>query len=475
MPGPITITLYEHGTMRYKDISGDKKTIQDALIKLNLQFRKDFKRIDKSEDNLDSENEIDESKGVVEVYANKIKARHYVGFAAIGNVFIQILPKVFEPKEGEQTREETWKSLLAFIRMLDRAYGLKIRDYNLAYLYGRKLRPSLHEVFIYLFAKSLWEEVQRGYHREYVELQSNEDFLRGKLLLSRQIRKLPHQLNTFSVEVHELIEDNLLNRVFHFSIRKAMGTTTWSINKKLLGNLMLAFEGVTLIHPTREHFERVHFTRLNERFRKPFELAKLLFMPASGEGRRREVTGFFVDMNRLFELYIVRVLSWYAEERGYKLTTNKDSENRRKLFNSKPPEVSLKNQYPDYILHLEDWSVILDAKYTKLVETDKNGKTKIEIKPDIVRQLYVYSRIWGWHPDNQCERDSKPPAVIIVPSSSTYNQGLSDGPLDFEFFDGRKLFVIAYNMECLKNGNVSKADEKFGGALKGVFTISTGD
>ncbi|WP_457743060.1 McrC family protein [Thermococcus sp.] len=468
----ITITLYEHGTMKYKDIGEDKKTLQDALIKLNEQFKRDFKKLDKSEDNPDSENDIDESKGVVEVYANKVKARHYVGFAAVGNVFLQILPKVFKSSNNDENEENTWSSIMAFIRMLDRVYGLKIRDYDLAYLQGRKLRPSLHEVFIYLFAKSLWNEIQRGYHREYVELQSDEKFLKGKLLLSRQIRKLPHQRHTFSVEIHELIEDNLLNRIFYASIRKAMRRTTWGTNKKLLGELMLAFDGVTPIQLKREHFERVHFTRLNERFRKPFELAKLLFMSSSGGGRSREVSGFFVDMNKLFELYIARVLSRYAGENGYGLTTNRDSENRKELFNNKPPEASLKNQYPDYILHLNGGLVILDAKYTELVKTNKNGKTKIELKPDIARQLYVYSRIWGYRKVNGNEVDSKPPGVIIVPVSSTYNQGLLGKLLEFEFFDGRKLYIITYNMERLKTENVSDADEKFKESLDEIISRS---
>ncbi len=466
MPRLITITLYEHGT---KYIGEDNRAIQDALVKLNKEFKKDFKKLDKSEDNPDSEDDIDESKGVVEVYANKIKARHYVGFAAIDNVFVQILPKVFEPSNNDENEEDTWSSIMAFVRMLDTAYGMKVKTHDLAYLQGRKLHPSLYEVFVYLFAKSLWDEIQRGYHREYVELHSEEKFLRGKLLLSKQIRKLPHQRHTFSVEIHELIEDNLLNRILYFSVREAMRRTNWGLNKRLLGNLMLAFDGVTPIHLTREHFERVHFTRLNERFRKPFELARLLFMPASGEGRIREVSGFFVDMNKLFELYIARVLSRYAGENGYMLTTNRDSENRKELFNNKPLESSLKNQYPDYILHLNKGLVILDAKYTELVKTNKNGETKIELKPDIARQLYVYSRIWGYHRVNGHEVDSKPPSIIIVPASSTYNQGLSDKPLEFEFFDGRKLYIIAYDMEYLKKRNVSAADGDFRKSLEGII------
>ncbi|AHL23323.1 McrC family protein, partial [Thermococcus nautili] len=456
MPRLTAITLYEHEEKKYRDIAGDKKTIQDALIKLNEQFKKGFKKLDKSEDNSDSGDKIDESKGVVEVYANKIKARHYVGFAAVDNVFIQILPKVFKPKgnQTQETQEDTWKSILAFIRMLNMAYGLKIKDYDLAFLHGQKLQPNLYEVFIYLFAQSLWNEVQRGYHREYVEVHREERFLRGKLLMSRQIRKLPPQLNTFSVEVHELIEDNLLNRIFYASIREALRRTTWGLNRKLLGELMLAFDGVTPIHLMAEHFERVHFTRLNERFRKPFELAKLLFMPANGKGRSREVSGFFVDMNKLFERFIERVLMRNLPL-GYKMSYQ---ESRSFLKNQ---DGNL--QKPDYVIRKGDIPVmVLDAKYRELKEGIPSS--------DMLRQLYVYSRLWGYKNENNYENDSRPPAVIIIPSSSTYNPELSNTHfLKFEFFDGRKLFVVTYNMEHLKTGDISEADREFKTTLNNIL------
>jgi len=456
------LTFYEYDNIKYQDIKGiEKEKLQGYLLELNKYFKDKLKKNLKKEssnDNPDNEEEIDESKAILEVYSNKVKARHYVGFAVVGNVFVQVLPKVFKPSSNVENEDSTWDSVMAFIRMLNLAYGLKIRDYDLAYLQGRKLRPNLYEVFIYLFAKSLWNEVQRGYHREYVELHSEEKFLRGKLLLSKQVRKLPHQLNTFSVEVHEFIEDNLLNRIFYTSIRMALRRTAWQTNKKLLGELMLVFDGVTPIRLTREHFERVHFTRLNERFKHPFELAKLLFMPPKGEGRDREVSGFFVDMNELFESYIARILARCSQESGYRLTTNKDQKNKLKLFHKKPKNSKLRNQYPDYILWGND-IIVMDAKYRKIV----NDKNEIELSADMVRQLYIYSQIL------EEKYGHKVSAVLIFPTSNEYNKKLSDQeePLEFEFFDKTKLYVVAYNLETLK----SRSDPGFDFCQKTLHKI----
>lgn len=466
----IVVTLYEHDERKYESISQDikgkygelrreidKTKLQEILLKINSHFKDQLKRSIVSNDNPDIEEELDESKAVFEVYFNKVKARHYVGFVAFDDVFIQVLPKVFKPKDTVENEDSTWNSVMAFIRMLDLAYGLKIRDYDLAYLQGRKLHPNLHEVFIYLFAKSLWDEIQRGYHREYVELRSEEKFLRGKLLLSKQIKKLPHQLDTFSIEVHEFIEDNLLNRVFYASIQRALGRTAWQTNKRLLGELMLAFDGVTPTRLTRGHFERVHFTRLNERFRKPFELAKLLFMPPLRGGGERRVTGFFVDMNELFERFIEKIVRRNISSR-YDL-----SYQSQYLFLKDDRDNKL-HQKPDYVIEENKTpAIVLDAKYREFREKMPSS--------DMARQLYVYTKILEHDSMKNLKNQVKPkPAVLIFPTTESYNHDLRKNKcLKFEFFDGTKLYVVAHDLEHLKNKNHPQPDREFIEYLSGIL------
>jgi len=463
MPDQKIITLYEHDEKKYESIlqdirarygephgSIDKRKLQKIFLAINSHFKNQLNQGIVSNDNPDIEEKLDESKAVLEVYPNKVKARHYVGFATFGEVFVQVLPKVFKPNNNIENEDSTWSSIMAFIRMLDLAYGLKIREYDLAHLKGRKLQPNLYEIFIYLFAKSLWDEIQRGYYREYIELRSEEKFLRGKLLLSRQIRKLPHQLNNFSVEVHELIEDNLLNQVFYASIRMALGKTRWQTNKKLLGELMLVFDGVTPIRLTREHFECVHFTRLNERFRKPFELAKLLFMPPLGGGGNRTVIGFFVDMNELFERFIEKVLR-------RNISFRYDLFYQDQYLFLKSDRNNTLYQKPDYVIKEHNIPIIvLDAKYREFKENMPSS--------DMARQLYVYVKIL----EHESIRKSKNqvrlkiPAVLIFPVSENYNRGLKENKcLEFEFFDGAKLYVVGYDLEYLKNGRLSRHNIEF--------------
>lgn len=125
--------------------------------------------------------------------------------------------------------------------MLDIIYGLKfkIKERELTKLLEIGLQVGIHEIFIYLFAKALLAEIEKGLYREYVEVQSEESYLRGKLLLTKQIKKLPHKRHTFSVEFHDFTEDNLLNQIFYSAILSAVNGTQVHMNRKLLSRLAL--------------------------------------------------------------------------------------------------------------------------------------------------------------------------------------------------------------------------------------------
>jgi len=164
MPDQKIITLYEHDEKKYESIlqdirarygephgSIDKRKLQKIFLAINSHFKNQLNQGIVSNDNPDIEEKLDESKAVLEVYPNKVKARHYVGFATFGEVFVQVLPKVFKPNNNIENEDSTWSSIMAFIRMLDLAYGLKIREYDLAHLKGRNFsRIFMRFSFTYL-------------------------------------------------------------------------------------------------------------------------------------------------------------------------------------------------------------------------------------------------------------------------------------------------------------------------------------
>ena len=430
-------TFYEHQLINF----GDKE-----LSKLNLdenEIIELFKTVNSRNTLVIEDVEDKEFDGIFRIYPNGIKAKQYVGFVAVDNKIIQILPKSFQ-----YCNYENKDKILAFIKMINFAYNLNIKEQELAKVRDIASTPTIYEVFIYLFALSLLNEIKRGFYRTYVKVREEKKFLKGKLLIDEQIRKLPHQRHKFSIEYHEFTENNLLNQIFYYTTYISLKKTKWQINKKLLSELMLIFEGINLKKTTIHDFKRVHFTRLNERFKKPFNLAKII-LSAFGEVGGKDAIGFFVDMNDLFEKFICSILS-------KRLEVEIKYQSKFKLFK----EVKgIKNieQKPDYVAYKDNKPVlVLDAKYKEI-----NRENEKPTPPsDMLRQIYTYAKYYTL----KCNYNIK--SVLIFPKYKKYNDFDNKTKIgEATFFDNEiKLYVLTYNLEKLIEGD--GIDEEFINCIK---------
>jgi len=90
------ITFYEHDLIPFKKLQNSlnlsENEIVDIFKKINDSFNKEI-------ENDDDEKGMD---GIFRIYYKKVKAKQYVGFVAIGDKTIQILPKVFKECEYDK-------------------------------------------------------------------------------------------------------------------------------------------------------------------------------------------------------------------------------------------------------------------------------------------------------------------------------------------------------------------------------------
>ena len=207
-----------------------------------------------------------------------------------------------------------------------------------------------------------------------------------------------------------------------------MKKTNWQNNKKLLAKLILIFEDINLRKISSHDFKRVHFTRLNERFKKPFSLAKII-LSTFGAVEGEDAVGFFVDMNSLFEKFICSILS-----RNLDFEVKYQNDNKFDLFSSVE---GIKNidQKPDYLIRKNNKPIlVLDAKYSEIKEE--------KLSSNILRQIYTYAKYYG------IKHNYNVKSVLIFPKSKNYNDFSNNAKAIF--FDGDiELYILAYNLENL--------------------------
>ena len=196
---------YDKAYFNENPLLSSKRTLK-AIKEFNLGYAKKNTLADESRD---------EDTGVFTLYKDYLKCTNYVGVGYFGDVRIEVLPKIYKTEDdADEYRHRDAR--LALLNMLNLIYDINLKISPATIEVGNLLRKDIHQIFLYLYAKTLLENVQQGFHREYIDVKGDEKFLRGKLIVYEQAKKLPHELHTFNIQYSLLIEDNLLNRIFKF-------------------------------------------------------------------------------------------------------------------------------------------------------------------------------------------------------------------------------------------------------------------
>lgn len=238
-----------------------------------------------------------------------MRARNYVGVVTVGKTTIQILPKLYS-KNNEGVRiEEATRNLLFMLSFTKR---LKLKETGLSRL--KKERSSLYESIIYLFARNLLETLKKNYRREYERREDDLKFVKGKIMLSRQVRRPIY--DKILCSYHELSEDTLINRILKYTCHLLSSKVKSKENWILLQNILSVYDGVTLSPVRLSDFEKVRFNRLNEDYEPFISLARLFLENMSLELQSSQFRTFSLlfDMNVLFEEFIGEFLRRYRNE-----------------------------------------------------------------------------------------------------------------------------------------------------------------
>ncbi|MFH1127298.1 MAG: hypothetical protein V1718_04280 [archaeon] len=292
-----THTLFEYESIFYSQLGwADDDTRINQLEKLNT----------------------DCGETLLHLGRHKLTATQFVGLIRIGNISLQILPKIdFIPDSQEEQkvseREVTAASNL--MTMLAYAYNLCIHPQDAELM--KKSRGDWFEWLSFLFSSELNRQLRLGMDRTYIEKEEALPMLRGKWLLARQYARSPIVIDRFEVRYADYSAYTILNRVFYAAVTRLLRITRDQTNYRLLLSAYSYLAELDAnVEPPSGYQELVHFTRLNERFKTAYQLADL-FLESSifhFSVGRQDVTAFVFDMNRLFEEYVAAFLIKHKHE-----------------------------------------------------------------------------------------------------------------------------------------------------------------
>ena len=324
---------------------------------------------------------------------NRLHFSSFVGVIQVGDLAIEILPKL----DNEESSNQKSKWQRALLQMLRQSGLLTVAAAPEADLHVSQ--SPLVDVYLDAFLTEVEHLTHAGLAKRYRVTEGNLNKLKGRIQFTKHVRRnLLHRERMFTA--HEVYDrDNAFNRILkcaldvvkNLAIRRSLGSRADAS--------LLWFEQVTNTSINANTFGRLRFDRNTERYRRALQLARLIILNYSPDlrGGHEHVIAILFDMNKLFERFILVQL--------HRAVPQFASHHLRVAGQVTKRFWSSKTIRPDIVASFGDVRVILDTKWK--VPTDGQPAD------GDLKQMYAYNLQLGGHR-----------SVLIYPWAGAHQVGI---------------------------------------------------
>ena len=227
---------------------------------------------------------------------------------------IEILPKLSRRSTPEQARN-------LLVKMLIELETSPFREANAADL--NAYRMPLFELLLRYYLDQVGQVVRRGIARSYVGRQGNLSQLRGKILVSENIRHNAANAARFYCEYEEFMADRPINRLIRSGLEITARLTRNPRSQQLCREHLGWFEEVPTTEDWQTDFKRIRWDRNVRHYKKAMPPCRMLherLNPLTQQGGNRAIAMLF-PMEKVFENYVAARLQ--RQLGGWKVETQK--------------------------------------------------------------------------------------------------------------------------------------------------------
>lgn len=416
---PVNVTVFEYGLL-----SANDKTAHEAVKVISTAAFDYLKKC-----SLSDETESRFLKLKIAFGREVLQVQNYAGVVLCPDgTQIEILPKVaklaVDADEAEGARQSLFmmlKSLKQFRHLQTEVAGIQTQ------------RIPLLEVFIAQFLLSVNQLIKKGIRSEYVREQSNNTFLKGKLLHSQQLKHNFINQHRFYVEFDNYLTDKPANRVIHSALAIVSKYTILNKNHKLCQELLFAFNEIPFSKDHKRDFSAITLQRGMVHYEVPLKWARLVLdgLSLQAMSGQQQAYSLLFPMEALFESFVAYYLSknlpattqLKTQIQGKSLVHYGD----KKYFLLKPDLMLTPAGLP---------SIIMDTKWKLLDQTKSDGKDKFGLSQADFYQMLAYGYKY---------LASSGQLVLIFPKSAQFDKPLQHS---FVFDEGHqlRLYVIPFDI-----------------------------
>ena len=336
-----------------------------------------------------------------------IRASKYVGtIQTKDGQIIEILPKI---AKGNSEKDKE-KARSVFRKMLASCYGQDARRISDVALETQKDFP-IFEYYIQRYLEEVDRLVLAGVKKNYSKVQANEPFLKGKLLISKQITKNAADKAHFQIEYSKYIEDIPQNRIVVSTLHKLSKMTSDTSLAAWCHRSIAKLDGIPQSRNiTADLQSSLASNRLFADYANLITWSSQFLLNkgfTSFKGNTVNCALLF-DAAKLFESYIAHLFRKYANDF---IVSPQDTSHFliHKIKDDMDQVEPLFNLRPDLVAKPKDAAartVILDTKWKTLNQSKTAG-----ISIQDLYQLYAYGHKYT------AEHGKHPVLVLIYPAT----------------------------------------------------------
>ncbi|MCO4581227.1 hypothetical protein Si073_01211 [Streptococcus infantarius subsp. infantarius] len=383
-----TISIREFGRIYPDGKHIFKRDIEELRAYIDEQNFKDFT----------GQSDIEE---FLKPIKNGVQANNYVGVLQTkSGLTIEILPKIAgRTEEATDTRVRQ-----LFLEMLKAVRSINGKTFRLTNLNAKK--NNLLEVFISKFLNESDMIIKRGLKSSYVTVQSNEKFLKGKLLMTQQLRRNIVNQSYFFNEYDEFMTNSAENQLIKTTLEYLLKNSRDNNNLRIIREQLVYFEFVDLTNSPEQTFQKVSIGRNYTYYEQTLNWCRIFLSRKSFTSFKGSSLAFAVlfPMEEIFEAYIAYMMKKSIPDANVSAQDKKYS-----LFDRTNETKAGYRLRPDLVVRFEDnRTTIADTKWKVL---DSTGPSQTDLY-----QMYAYYTRYRHKSENVDK------VVLIYPYSSSYSE-----------------------------------------------------
>lgn len=358
---PNTIQVYEYSWLNVGDKFGIGKTVEFKNEHYLLLAKY-----------LDEHSECNFFK----IYLNRIRFANYVGVIKVGDLTIEVLPKT----DRDDLGSNSWQQIL--LQMLEISINVKAKVTTFADIRIRK--QNVLDAYFELFLKETENLLHHGLVKKYRDQVGDQKFLKGRLIINKQLSKNLIQAQRFFVSSTIYDRDNLYNGILYKTLSCISGLKHSLEITQLSNKLLLDFPECQDVVTNEFLFRKIKYDRKTARYRRAIELAKIILLNYHPDikGGCNNLLAIMFDMNYLWENYIFHIIQKASTEKNLECMAFAQSS---AAFWRHPDKWTL-HLVPDIVIQKRDGQIfILDTKW----------KYDSGTSPEDIRQLFAYGQYFA--------------------------------------------------------------------------------